>query len=337
MSKQFDKIMADLRQGNYKPIYFLCGDEPFYIDRVTNYIAKNALDEGERDFNQTILYGRDTDTDEIRTAVNRYPMMAERQVVIVKEAQHIRNIDALVDLFEKPVPTTIFVINYKGKKPDRRKDFGKTVDANSEFMVSQKLRDYQVPQWIEQHVGDKGFSIDPKTASVLAEHLGNDLNKIFNELEKLRITLPEGSSITPNIVEKHIGVSKDYNVFELQSALATNDDEKLFRIVFYFAQNIKQHSLIPTLAMLYAYFMKVMRVHRAPKGGDKNAAARFVGVHPFLFKEYRLAANRFSVNRISEIIALIREYDLKTKGVNNATVSEGALMTEFFIKLQRTK
>lgn len=329
----FEKIFADLKKKQFKSVYFLDGDEPFYIDKISDFIASNALDEGEKEFNQTVVYGRDTNVLDLISTVKRFPMMAAQQVVIVKEAQHLKQIEKLEPLIQQPVDSSIFVICYKGKTLDGRKSFGKLVKKNSIYFSSKKLRDYEIPKWIDSFCKAENYYINPKASVVLAEYLGNDLNKIANELEKLMIVLEPGKEITPALIEKNIGISKDYNIFELQSALGKKDVYKATLIVNYFAQNLKDHSIIPLLFGLYSYFTKIIKYHHVPDKRDKKLLASTLGVHPFFVDDYRDAALNYNRISLVKIISCLREYDVRSKGVDNPSTDHGELMKEMVLRI----
>ncbi len=329
----FNQILSDLRAKKYHPIYFLMGDEPFYIDQITNYISKHVLEEHEKDFNQTVLYGKDTSVDEIIAVAKRFPMMSEYQVVIVKEAQHIRNIEAIEAYAKQPLASTLLVINYKYKKLDKRKAAAKTIAKNALLFESQKLRDYQIPDWISKEVGNSGLTIDPKNAGLLAEFLGTDLNKIHNELQKLKLVLPKGEAITTEVIEKNIGISKDFNVFELQTALAKKDILKANRIAKYFEQNPKDNPFVVTISSLFNYFSKILQLHFSKNKNNDQVLAGELKVHPFFVKEYKMAARNYSPKKLIKIIGYLREYDLKSKGVNNISTTDGDLLKEMLYKI----
>ncbi|MBI1288297.1 MAG: DNA polymerase III subunit delta [Flavobacteriales bacterium] len=338
-------ILADLRAGNYKPVYFLQGEEPFYIDRISDYIAEHALTEDERSFNQTVLYGLDTDVGTIVSEAKRFPMMAQRQVVIVKEAQRLRNLipsgdDAKSELLayvQNPQPTTVLVFCHKYKKIDARKKVGKdlkaAIEKNGVFFTSEKVKDWTLPTWISEHIQAQGYHIDPRTATILAEYLGNDLGKIDNELGKLFIDLEKGGSITPELIERNIGISKDFNVFELQNALLRRDVNKANRIIIHFANNIKEHPLPMLTATLYGYFYKIMLLQwlqQNQRGGD---AARVLRVSPYFIKDYELGARTFSAKKLRSIMGYLRDVDLKSKGIGNVSTEPGDLMKELVFKI----
>jgi DNA polymerase-3 subunit delta len=324
-------IINDIQSGNFKPIYFLMGEEPYYIDGIANYIEDNVLSEEEKSFNQVVLYGRDVTIEDIVSNAKRYPMMAERQVVIVKEAQDLtRTIENLVSYAENPQPTTVLVICYKYKKLDARKKLAKVLKQKSELFESKKLYENQVPDWIRRVLAGKGYTISPKAAQMLTEFLGNDLSKVNNELEKLQLIIKPGEQITPQLIEENIGISKDYNNFELQNAIGNRDVKKAFRIIQYFGQNTKSHPLVMTIALLYSFFSKLLKYHALTHKGD---APKVLGVSPYFIKDYQTAASNYSMKQVSAIISAIREIDMKSKGVGASGVSQADLLKELLVKI----
>lgn len=324
-------IINDIKTGNLKPIYFLMGEEPYYIDGISNFIENNVLSEEEKGFNQIILYGRDVTVEEIISNAKRYPMMADRQVVIVKEAQDLtRTIENLVSYAENPQPSTVLVICYKYKKLDARKKLAKVLKKNSELFESKKLYENQVPDWIRRVLAGKGYTISPKAAQMLTEFLGNDLSKVNNELEKLQLIIKPGEQITPQLIEENIGISKDYNNFELQNAIGNRDVKKAFRIIQYFGQNTKNHPLVMTIALLYSFYSKLLKYHAL---SNKAEAPKALGVNPYFIKDYQTAASNYSMKQVSAIISAIREIDMKSKGVGAASLSQADLLKELLVKI----
>jgi len=324
-------IINSIKAGDIKPVYFLMGEEPYYIDGIANFIEKTVLSEEERSFNQTTLYGRDVTIDDIVNNAKRYPMMADRQVLIVKEAQDLsRTIENLLPYVENPQPTTVLVLCYKYKKLDKRKKLGKAVAKNGVLFESSKLYENQVPDWIKRVLAGKGYTITQKAAQMLTEFLGNDLSKVNNELEKLQLILKPGEQITPQIVEQNIGISKDFNNFELQNAIGAKDVKKAFRITQYFGQNQKNHPIVMTVALLYSFFSKLLKYHALTNKGE---AARALGVSPYFIKDYELAAKNYPMKKVSAIISSIREIDMKSKGVGAANISSEDLLKELIVKI----
>jgi DNA polymerase III subunit delta len=329
----FDKILSELKNKKYHPVYFLAGEEAYFIDQISDYIAENVLSEAEKSFNQVILYGKDIDAAAVINAAKRFPMMSSHQVVIVKEAQNIRNIDDLIWYVEKPLSSTILVINYKYKSLDKRKKLYLSIQQNGVYFDSKKLYDDKVPAWISGFLSEKGLTIDPGSCMLLLEFLGNDLGKIVNELNKLIITLPEGEKrINSNHIEKNVGISKDYNNFELNKALGQRNILKANRIVNYFAKNQKDNPMVLTISMLYSFFNKVMIYHFLKDKSRKNAAAE-LKVNPFFVVDYEIAARSYKPVKVFQIIGLLREYDLKSKGYNNVSTDNGELLKELIYKI----
>jgi DNA polymerase-3 subunit delta len=328
----FEQITGDIKRKIYHPVYLLHGEEPYFIDAISDLIEETVLTDTEKEFNQTVIYGRDTDPGRIIDMARRFPMMANYQVVIVKEAQDIDKIENLQPYMDKPQPSTILVIAYKYKKVDQRKGFAKSVAKAGVVFESSRLYDNKIPAWINGQVSLKGYSIRPDACQLLAEYLGTDLGRIVNELEKLVINLPKEKPIDTALIERNIGISKDYNIFELQNALGSRDITRANRIVNHFAANTKQNPMIVVLTVLFGYFMKIMIYHQLKDKSDKNAASA-LSVNPYFIKDYVIAARNYPFQRIRAIIALLREYDLRLKGVNNGSTEEGELMKELVYKI----
>ncbi len=316
----------------YKPVYFLSGEEPYFIDQISDFIEKKVLDESEKEFNQTVLYGRDTDVGTIVGEAKRYPMMSDKMVIIVKEAQNIRNIEDLDSYIANPLDSTILVICYKYKTLDKRKAFPKTVAKKGILFESKKLYDNKIPDWISAYLKDKKYTVSPKSSQLLTEYLGNDLGKISNELDKLMINLPPGTEITPDHIQMNIGISKDFNTFELNDALTKKDVVKANRIINYFAANSKEHPLVLTISSLNSFFVKLLRYHGL-EDKSKESAAKALGVHPFFVGDYIAAARNYPMQKLKAIAGYLREYDLRSKGIDNASADDGALMKELIWKI----
>ena len=345
----FEKIISDLKAKVYKPVYFLEGEEPYYIDLIADYVAEHVLDESEREFNQTILYGKDIDSLRIISEAKRFPMMAERQVLIIKEAQEIKDlekttevkvgpknkkeeINLLEEYLKNPQTTTILVICFKYKTLDKRKSLGKSIAQAGILFSSEKLYDNKIPAWIETYSKGQGLRISPQASALMAEYLGTDLSRIANEIEKLKINLKGRNEIQVDDVQNFIGISKDYNVFELNNAIGKRDVLKCNRIINYFAANPKENPFVLVIANLYSYFSKLLLYHGSP---DKSqfTLAGLMGVHPFFVKDYELAAKTYTTDRLRKIIGFLREYDLKSKGVESGDVESGELMKELLFKI----
>jgi len=327
------KIVADIKKGNLKPIYFLMGEEAYYIDAISDYIEKNVLSDEEKGFNQMTLYGRDVTVEEIVSNAKRFPMMAERQVVIVKEAQDLaRTIDKFEAYAKNPQLTTVLVINYKYKKLDKRKAVYKAIKKAGIVFESKKLYDNQVPDWIRRVLSGQNYTITPKASQMLVEFLGTDLSKIMNELNKLKIILPTGTNITPEHIEKNIGISKDYNNFELRKAIGYRDTLKAFKIVNYFGENPKDNPMVVTVSLLYNFFSQLLHLHGLH---DKNprSVASALKVNPYFVNEYIDAAKNYPMKKVSAVIANLREFDVKGKGVNSNAVPQGDLLKELLVRI----
>lgn len=327
------KIINDIKAGNIKPIYFLMGEEPYYIDKLTEFIEETILQEHERDFNQTTLYGRDVTVDDIVGNAKRYPMMADRQVVVVREAQElvktIENLDSYVSNLQ---PTTVLVIAYKYKTIDKRKKLYKSIAKEGVIFESKKMYDNQVGTWISRVLQGKGYSIEPKANAMLVEFLGNDLSKISNELNKLQIILPKGHQITASDIEKNIGFSKDFNVFELQNALGSKNQVKAYQIVQYFSENPKENPMVLTTTLIFGFFVKILKYHGI-KDKNPKTVAPILGVSPFFLKDYDVALKNYPMKKVSTIVATLRDIDVKSKGVGANSLSNHDLLKEMLIKI----
>lgn len=331
----FEQVMRDLRAGKYAPIYILMGEEPYYIDQICDFISLHALREEERDFNQTVVFGADVTAGQVADMARRYPMMAERQVVIVKEAQGIKNWDKLDAYLDHPQPTTILVICYKNGTIDGRKKIitkGKSVGVVFE---SNKKRDYELPAFIDNYLKGKDVTIDHKSSQMIAEYIGADLNRLTSELDKVIISLSEGNrQITPEIVEKQIGVSKDYNGFELRSAIAMHDILKVNRIMKYFYNNPRTGNAYMLIPLLFSYFQNLMLAWYAPNRNNENDLAQWLGLRGgWAARDYISGMRNYSGVKVMRIIEKIRETDAKSKGLDNPNTSIEELLQDlcFFI------
>lgn len=329
---KFNEIIANLRKKIYQPIYFLMGDETYFIDEICDYIANHVLDESEKEFNQTVLYGKETDVATIISEAKRFPLMGEHSVVIVKEAQHIRKIEDLEVYLKQPQPSTILVICYKYKTLDKRKKFVKELGKKAVLFESKKLYDNQIPDWIHNHLRKHNYTIHPKAALLLSENLGTDLGKITNELDKLMLIIKKSEEITSEIIERNIGISKDFNNFELNNALAKKDILKSNLIIKHFAANPKDNPLFVTLSVLFGFFQKTLLYHTLKDKSKSNVASN-LKVNPFFVRDYELAARNYSKGKLVKIISFLREYDMKSKGVNNNSISEEDLLKELIYKI----
>tara|TARA_B110000285_G_scaffold158981_1_gene177377 strand:+ start:2586 stop:3590 length:1005 start_codon:yes stop_codon:yes gene_type:complete len=330
-SEKAKQIVNDIKKGDIKSVYFLMGEEAYYIDAISNFIESTILSEEEKGFNQMVLYGRDVSIDDIVSHAKRYPMMAERQVIIVKEAQDLsRTIEGLVAYVENPQPTTVLVFCYKYKTLDKRKKLSKTIAKNAVLFESKKLYENQVPDWIRRVLSGRGHTITPKAAQMLVEFLGNDLAKINNELQKLQLIMQPGEQITPQLIEENIGISKDFNNFELQKAIGEKNVKRAFAIMQYFHQNPKKNPLVMTVALLYGFFAKLLKYHSLSNKGD---AAKVLKVSPYFVKDYQVAARNYPMKKVSAIISSIRDIDMKSKGVGASNLSQADLLKELLIKI----
>lgn len=332
-----EEIIDDLRKKIYKPVYILTGDEHYYIDVISDYIADNVLSDSEKAFNQTVLYGKDIDVNAIIEISRRFPMMANQQVVIVKEAQQVKKMEDLEIYFKAHQKSTILVICHKlapgakvGEKLKKIYALGGKIGLQ---MESKRLYDYQIPTWITDYLTQKGIGISPTSAELLRDFLGNDLSKIVNELHKLIITLPEGNKkITTDHIEQNIGISKDYNRFELTKALGTRDVVRANRIVDYFAKNPGPNPMLLSTMAIHQYFIKVFKYHFLPNKSERDVAVQ-LGVNPFFVSDYTRAARIYNPKKCVQIFELLREYDLRSKGVNNDSVDGGELLKELVFKI----
>jgi DNA polymerase III subunit delta len=327
------KIINDIKQGNIKPIYFLMGEEPYYIDKITEFIENNVLTEEEKGFNQMVLYGKDVSIDEVVSNAKRYPMMSYRQVVIVKEAQELsRNIEKLESYAENPQPTTVLVFAYKYKTLDKRKKVTKVLEKAGVVYESKKMYDNQVGDWIKRLLSGKGYGIEPKAAAMLVEFLGNDLSRISNELDKLMIILPQGSSISPKVIEDNIGISKDYNVFELRKAIGERDELKAYKIAEYFSQNPKDNPLVMTVGLVFGFFSQLLQYHGLKDKNPSNVA-KLLRINPYFVKDYDIALRNYPMRKVSAIVATLRDVDVKSKGVGAGNIPQSDLLREMLVKI----
>ena len=335
-SVTFETIMRDLKAKKYAPVYVLMGDESYYIDRITDYIADNVLDPDGRDFNQTVVFGADTTAAQVVDMAKGYPVMpAAHRVVIVKEAQGLKSLDALERYFEKPLASTVLVIAYKNGTIDRRKKVVGKAEAVGVVFESKKKRDYELPAFIEAYLKKNHVAIDTKSAAMIAEHIGADLSRLISELDKVMISLPDDDRrVTPDVVEREIGVSKEFNIFELKTAIIERNVFKANQIVKYFDKNPKAGSLFSCLPLLYTYFQNLMVAFYAPdKNNDNNLAAFLELKSVWGLKDYRVGMRNFSAMKTLQILAKIRETDAKSKGLDSLNTSTDDLMREliFFI------
>lgn len=331
----FNQILQDLRKKQFRPVYFFHGKETYFTDTLTETIEHGALTEGERAFNQSVFYGKDVDHLAVIDTARRYPMGAAHQVVIVKEAQEMRSLKELQRYVEKPLDTTILVIAYKHKRFNFNSKFGKALKKNALVFESKPLYDNQVPDWIQSYLKGKKLKISPGAGALLAEYLGTDLSKVANELDKLAINLESGTEVNEQHIEQNIGISKEYNVFELQRALAGRDVLKANRIVNYFIANPKKNPMVLLVGSLYNYFSKVYMLHFLKKTPEKELLSALGLRSAFFLREYRLAARNFPRRQTEKVLSLLKEYDLKSKGVgfNSTGKPEGELLKELIFRI----
>jgi DNA polymerase III subunit delta len=327
-----EKIIADWKKGIFKPIYWLEGEEEYFIDKVIAFAEHHILNESEAAFNLTVFYGRDSSWADVKNACMRYPMFAERQVVLLKEAQHMRDIEKLESYIENPLSSTIFIVAYKDKKVDGRTKFAKVLKDKAVFVTTKKIYDNQLPEWTQELVRSLELTISPKALALLVDHIGNDLTRIENEVEKISVNLGKRKGISEEDIEEFVGVSKEYNVFELQAALARKDLAKSIRIIQYFESNPKAAPIQLVLPSLYGFFSKVFMVFGAPSPDEKSVATA-IGVNSFFVKDYLLAAKSYDFPGVERILLLLNQYNLKSLGVNSTGAEDASLLKEMVCKM----
>lgn len=338
MAQTPDIVLKDLKAKKYAPIYFLQGEEPYYIDVIANYIEEHVLSPTEKGFNQMIMYGKDVDMSTVITNARRFPMMSERQVVIVKEAQEIQDLgkeagQKLLDSYVKnPQPSTILVFCHKYKTLDGRKALAVSLDKLAVLVNSKKLYDNQVPDWIVKHIKEKGYQANDKAIKMLADNIGNNLERLANEINKITINLKDKNEIDPETVQKYVGISKDFNIFELQKALGLKDIVKVNQIINYFAANPKENPVIGIITMLYNYYSKILLVHHS-KDKSESSLASVLQLNPYFVKEYITASRNYPLPKVIANIHYLRIADLQSKGVDAAGLSEGDILKELMFKL----
>lgn len=327
-----EKILSDWKKGNFKPIYWLEGEEPYFIDQVIAYAEHKILTESEAGFNLTVFYGKDADWAAVINACRRYPMFSERQVVVLKEAQQMKDLDKLEGYIDNPQPSTVFVVSYKDKRVDGRSKLAKTLKQKGELVTTKKIYESQLPEWTNKMVQLHGLTITQKALVLLVDHVGNDLSRIENEVEKLAVNLVGKKNITEDDIEKYIGVSKEFNVFELQDAIAKKNFSKAIRIIQYFEANPKAGPLQMVLPALYNYFSKVFMIFGAGIQ-DEKALATALGIQPFFIKNYMLASKNYNYQGIEKILLLLHQYNLRGIGIHDAGTGEAGLMKEMIVKI----
>lgn len=337
MDASVKKIMSDLKAGKYAPVYFLQGEETFYIDVIANYIEEHALPAADKSFNQVIVYGKDAAMATILTHARRFPMMAEKQVVIVKEAQEIQDLNKengsklLLDYLKNPAPTTVLVFCHKHKSLDKRKELGKKIDQYTTALNCKKIYDNQLPEFIGEYARDKKISIEDRAVMALCEYVGNDLHRLTNEIDKLMIAA-KGNSITLEQVMNGVGVSKEYNIFELQKAIIRKDALLANKIVNYFEANTRKNPMIPVVAFLYSFFSKLLAASQAPDKSDKGLVSS-LKISPYAAKDYVYALRQYPADKIINTISSLKEADLKLKGVNSGSDTEGQILRELIFRI----
>lgn len=327
-----EKILSELKKGQFKPVYWLEGEEEYFIDQVINYAEHQILSEAEAGFNLSIFYGKDTSWSDLLNSCRKYPMFSDRQVVILKEAQAMKDVDKLEGYIDKPLSSTLLFVAYKNKKVDGRTKLAKLLKDKAVVLTSKKLYDNELPEWTNQLVKSKGYTITNKALFLLIDHIGNDLSRLNNEINKLVLNLGERRNITDDDIEQFVGVSKEFNVFELQQAIATRDLYKAVRIIQYFDANPKAAPIQLVFPSLYNFFSRVIMVYGVPSRDDKAIAAA-IGVHAFFAKDYIQAATRYSHHEIEKLLLLLHQYNLRGLGVNDAGSSDAMLLKEMVVKM----
>lgn len=327
-----EKIISDWKKKSFKPVYWLEGEEEYFIDKAIEYAEHHILNESEASFNLSVFYGKDANWADIINACRRYPMFAERQVVLLKEAQQMREVEKLESYIENPLGSTVFIVSYKEKKLDARKKFAKLVKEKGVLITTKKMYDKDLPEWTQQLVHSKGLTITPKGLALLVDHIGNDLVRIENEVDKLSVNLGKQTGITEDDIEQYIGVSKDYNVFELQSAMAARDLARSIRIIQYFEANPKAGPIQLVLPSLYSFFSKVFMVFGAGTSDEKTIATA-IGVNPYFMKDYMLAARLYTYSGVEKVLLLLHQYNLKSVGVGSTNTEDASLLKEMAVKM----
>ncbi len=334
MESSFNKIINDLKSKKFSPVYILYGNESFYIDKLTQYMETNILTESEKGFNQIVLYGGETNPNDLIGSLKRYPVMSKYQLIILKEAHRMKDINQLIPYLESPVASSILVINFRKEKLfiDKRIKSFKNIQSNSVIYNSKRLYEDKIPAWINEYVQSKGYKIDLRTSLVLTSFVGNDLSKLTNELEKIILNLDAGSVINTEHVEKYIGISKEYNIFELQNAIGSKDYKKVYRMLDCFIENPKEHHILKYLPGLFGFFVKLIQYH-CVRNQDRGDIAKTLGVHPFFIKDYSKASSNYNPEKIKKVINYLQEYDLKAKGLNSGNTKSQQLFKELIFKI----
>ncbi|NCI47055.1 DNA polymerase III subunit delta [Sediminibacterium soli] len=327
-----EKIIAEWKKGVFKPVYWLEGEESFFIDQVVNYAEHKILNESEAGFNLSVFYGKDAEWSAVVNACMRYPMFAERQVVLLKEAQQMRDIEKLEAYIDHPLASTVFVVSYKEKKVDGRSKLAKLLKQKGELLTTKKMYESQLPEWASNMIQQHGLAISQKALFLLVDHIGNDLGRMQNEVEKLAVNLGARKNITEDDIENYIGVSKEFNVFELQSAIAQKDLSKAIRIIQYFEANPKAAPIQLILPALYNFFSKVFMIHGLPAPDEKTVASA-LGVNPYFVKDYLSTARKYDSAGVEKVLLLLHHYNLRSIGVHDGGTSDAGLMKEMVVKI----
>jgi len=338
MATSASDVLTTLKNGEYAPVYFLQGEEPFHIDQISSYIEKNALEEAQKSFNQIILYGREVSVNDVLQNAKRFPMMSDRQVVIVKEAQEIQDLKKesgrtlLESYIKNPQPSTVLVFCHKYKKLDGRTSLGAVVKKQTVFVETKKLYENQVPQWVQSHTGELGLSISQDACMLITLHLGNNLERISNELEKIASNLKGEKEINLNHIQKYVGINRDYNVFELTKALMIKDVVKALKIVNYFEANLKNNPVIPVIAMIYTTFSKLLMFHGSSDKSDRGLV-QVLKINPYFINEYKIGANNYPLPKVVENIRLIHQADIYSKGIGRPAIGDGQILKDLTYRL----
>jgi DNA polymerase-3 subunit delta len=327
-----EKIIAELKKGVYKPVYWLEGEEEFFIDKLVDYAEHNILSESEKSFNLSVFYGKDTEWGDIVNACRRYPMFSDKQVVLLKEAQAMRNIERLEGYIEKPLLSTMLIVAYKNKKVDGRTRLARLLKEKGTVLTTKKMYDNELPEWTQQLIQSKGYTISRKALFLLIDHIGNDLSRLNNEVDKLALNMGGKTAITEDDIEKYVGISKEFNVFELQQAIASRDLYKAIRIINYFESNPKAGPMPLILPSLYNFFSKVQMIYSVSSREEKSIAAA-IGVNAFFVRDYLQAAQQYSAPSVERILLLLHEYNLRSIGIRDAGTSDGELLKEMTVKM----
>jgi len=328
----FEKILTEWKKNNFKPLYWLEGEEEYFINKVIDYAEHHILPESEASFNLTVFYGKDAVWTEIINACRRYPMFAEKQVVILKEAQQMRDVEKLEPYIENPLHSTILVVSYKEKKVDGRTKFAKLIKEKGVLLTTKKMYENQLPQWTENMVQERGYEINRKALMLLVDHIGNDLCRLENEVEKILVNLGKRKAITEEDIEEFIGISKEFNVFEFQNALAVKDISRCMRIIQYFEANPKAAPIQLILPSFYSFFSKLFMIYGLNSREEKAVAAA-TGINPFFIKDYLLAVNKYSFPEVEKSLLLLHQYNLRSVGINDTGTEDASLLKEMVYKI----